>query len=152
MRQITMTVLLSLVAATALTSPRSVADNPTTIAEAKSDNQLAGTWKLLSAKYGGKEMKFPEGTTRIKHVTPTQFMWAVYDMDGKVTVGWGGSYTLKGEQYIEFPEYGVGGVSDMYKGKPQEFNWKVEGNKWHHTGKLSSGLTIEEVWERVEKK
>ena len=36
------------------------------------------------------------------------------------------------------------------KGKPQSFTWKVEGNKWLHSGTLSSGATIEEVWERVE--
>jgi len=56
---------------------------------------------------------------------------------------WGGAETLKGEQYIEIPEYGVGGVPDLFKGKPQEFTWKVEANRWYHTGKLSSGLTIE---------
>jgi hypothetical protein len=150
MRQITMTALVFLVAL-ALTSARSVAADPKK-AEAKPENKLIGTWKLLSAKYGGKEIKLPEGSTRIKHVTPVQLLWAAYDKDGKVLVGWGGAYTVKGEQYIETPEYGVGGVPDPYKGKPQEFKWKVEENKWHHTGKLSTGLTIEEVWERVEKK
>ena len=64
----------------------------------------------------------------------------------------GGSYTLKGDDYVETPEYGLGDTLDQLKGKPQEFKGKVEGNKWHHTGKLSSGTTIEEVWERVEKK
>jgi hypothetical protein len=120
--------------------------------DAKSDNQLVGTWKLISAKYGGQEVKFPEGTTMIKHVTPTQFMWANYDKDGKVTRAAGGGYTLKGEVYEETPEYGISNDFDLIKGKAQTFKWKVEGNKWHHDGKLSSGLTIEEVWERVEKK
>jgi hypothetical protein len=151
MGQITTTVLLSLVAALALTAAHSGADDPKK-EEAKPGNKLVGTWKLISAKYASKEVKRPEGTTRIKHVTPAQFMWVHYDKDGKVTWGWGGTYTLKGEQYIETPEYGVGGVPDRYKGKPQKFKWKVKGNKWYHTGKLSSGLTIEEVWERVEKK
>jgi hypothetical protein len=32
------------------------------------------------------------------------------------------------------------------------FECKVEGAKWYHNGALSSGLTIEEVWERVEPK
>ena len=141
MRKITMTALLSLVAAIALTSARSVADDAK--AEAKPGNKLVGTWKLVSAKYGGKEVKFPEGSTRIKHITPTQFIWVHSDKDGKVGGGWGGAYTLKGEQYIEIPEYGVGGVPDLFKGKPQEFTWKVEANRWYHTGKLSSGLTIE---------
>jgi hypothetical protein len=79
-------------------------------------------------------------------------MWAAHDKDGKVTQALGGPCTLKGDQYQETPEYGLGDVLEQLKGKAQSFKWKVEGNKWHHDGKLSSGLTIEEVWERVEKK
>ena len=60
-------------------------------------------------------------------------------------------YTLKGDQYVETPEYGLGNVLPALKGKPQVFTWKLDGNKWHHNGKLSIGVTIEEVWERVEK-
>jgi len=151
MRQFTMTVLLALVAAVAFTSARSAADGPKK-AEAKSENKLVGTWKLVSAKYGGNEITFPEGTTTLKHVTPTQFMWAFYDKDGKVGAALGGPYTLMGDKYEETPEYGVGDVLEPLKGKPQSFEWKVESNKWYHNGKLSSGLTIEEVWERVQKK
>ena len=119
---------------------------------AKAEHKLVGSWKLVSAKYGGKEFKFPEGTTMIKHITPTQFMWATYDKDGKVTRAAGGGYTLKGEDYEETPEYGLSADFDLIKGKSQTFKCKVDGNKWHHDGKLSNGLTIEEVWERVEKK
>jgi hypothetical protein len=65
----------------------------------------------------------------------------------------GGSYTLKDDTYEEIPEYGVGDqLLNALKGKAQSFKWKIEGNKWHHTGKLSTGQDIEEVWERVEKK
>ena len=121
-------------------------------ADANSENKLVGTWKLVSAKYGGEEFKFEEGVTTVKHVTTTQFMWASYDQDGKVTRAAGGDYTIKGEVYEETPRYGVSSDFDLIKGKAQTFQWKVEGNKWHHNGKLSNGLTIEEVWERVEKK
>ena len=125
------------------------ADDPK---EGSTLNKLVGTWKAVSAKYGGEEVKREEGVTHIKHVTPTQFMWAMCDKEGKVSAALGGSYTLKGDKYVEMPEYGTGEVLAQLKGKPQEFTWKVEGNKWYHNGKLSSGLTIEEVWERVEKK
>jgi hypothetical protein len=120
--------------------------------EPKAENKLVGTWKLISAKYGGQEHKFPEGTTTLKHVTPTQFMWATYDGDGKVTRAAGGGYTMKGDAYEETPEYGISADFDTIKGKAHTFKWKVDGNKWHHDGKLSNGLTIEEIWERVEKK
>jgi hypothetical protein len=121
-------------------------------ADAKTDNKLVGTWKLVSAKYGGQEFKFPEGSTHIKHVTPTQFMWATYDKEGKVERAAGGSYTLNGDSYEETPEYGISEDFAIIKGKAQSFKWKVDGNKWYHNGKLSNDLTIEEVWEKVEKK
>ncbi len=136
----------------ALTVAATTAQSGEAKADAKSENKLVGTWKLVSAKYGGEEFKFDEGLTTVKHVTPTQFMWASYDKDGKVTRAAGGSYTMKGDAYEEVPEYGTGEDFDVIKGKAQTFKWKVEGNKWHHNGKLSNGLTIEEVWERVEKK
>jgi len=120
--------------------------------EAKTGNKQVGTWKLISAKYNGQESKIPEGFTDLKHVTPSHFMWAVYDKDGKVVAALGGTCTLKGEEYIEVPEYGVGEGFEQLKGKEQVFKLKIEGNKWSHTGKLSNGTTIEEVWERVEKK
>jgi hypothetical protein len=127
-----------------------LADEPK--GDQKSENKLVGTWKRISAKYDGMESKLPEGMTQLKHVTPQQFMWAVYDKDGKVEACLGGSYSLNKETYEEVPEYGIGEVLEQLKGKPQTFRWKVEGNKWYHDGKLSSGTTIEEVWERVERK
>ena len=119
---------------------------------AKADNKLVGTWKRVSAKFDGQESPLPQGFTQVKHVTPTHFMWAVYGEDGKVVAALGGTCTVKGEEYIEVPEYGVGEGFDPLKGKDQVFKWKIEGNKWSHNGKLSNGTAIEEVWERVEKK
>ena len=151
MRQITMIVPLALALAVAFRPAPSAADEPKK-ADAKPANELVGTWKRISAKYDGKESRLPEGFTQLKHVTPTQFTWVLYGEDGKVVAGIGGSYSLKGDEYVETPEYGVGEVFDQLKGKQQVFKWKIEGNRWRHTGKLSSGLAIEETWERVEKK
>jgi hypothetical protein len=144
-------VAVTLIVALVLATARTPADEPNK-KEAKPENKLIGTWKLVSAKYGGKESKLPEEYTMLKHVTPTQFMWVTYDKDGKAFRAAGGPYTLKGDQYEETPEYGFGGDFTLVNRKTHSFNAKVEGNKWHHEGKLSGGLTIEEVWERVEKK
>ncbi len=127
-----------------------LADEPK--GEAKPQGELVGTWKLVSARYGGREFNFPEGMATIKHITPTQFMWASYDADGRVTRAAGGGYTLTGEAYEETPEYGLSEDFEVIRGKPQTFRCKVDGAKWYHDGKLSNGLAIEEVWERVEKK
>jgi hypothetical protein len=146
-----MAVLVSLVAVAAFTSGRSTADNPKK-AEARTENKLVGTWKQVKAKFGGRESKIPEGTTQLKHITPTHFMFVDFDKDGKFIDAFGGPYTLKGEKYEETLDYGFGDVFKTLKGKPQLFECKVEGNKWYHNGTLSSGMTIEEVWVRVEEK
>src|SRR5215813_10703551 len=151
MRQISVAVLVSLVAVAAFTSGRSTADESKKT-EAKTENKLVGTWKQVKARFRGNDVKIPEGTTQLKHITPTHFTFVDYDKDGKFIDAFGGPYTLNGEKYEETIEYGVGGVFNMLKGKRQSFECKVEGDKWYHNGTLSNGLTIEEVWERVEKK
>lgn len=154
MRQISMAVLVSLVAVaafTSFTSGRSTADDSKK-AEAMTDNKLVGTWKQVKAKFRGNEVKIPEGTTQLKHVTTTHFMFVDFDKDGKFIDAFGGPYTLKGEKYEETIEYGVGDVFKILKGKRQSFECKVEGAKWYHSGTLSNGLTIDEMWERVEPK
>lgn len=120
--------------------------------KANPQERLVGTWKMVSARYGGREVTLPDGMTHMKHVTPTHFMWATYDRDGTVNRSAGGTYTLKDDIYDELVEFGVSSDFEMLKGIIQSFKVKLEGNKWHHDGKLSSGLTIEEVWERVERK
>jgi hypothetical protein len=147
MRTIALTLLLTVAYASA-----SLSAAQAQTAEAKTDNKLLGTWKMVSAKYGGQEFKFPEGTTTLKHVTPNQFIWVSHDENGKISRAAGGRYTIKGDTYEEVPEYGLSEDFDVIKGKAQVFKWKVDGNKWLHNGKLSNGLTIEEVWERVVKK
>jgi hypothetical protein len=144
-------ILLALaLAAFGLTSAAGVADDSKSAAPAS--NKLIGTWKLVSGQYGGREFKYPAGTTMLKHVTPSQFMWVTYDEGGKVTGAAGGSYTLKGESYDEHIEYGLGDNYEVIKGQTHSFHWKMDKNQWFHSGKLASGLTIEEVWERVESK
>jgi hypothetical protein len=130
---------LALIIALAVTAATGWSADPN--GDAKSDNKLVGTWQIVSGD-----------VTTVKHVTPTHFMWASYGKDGKVTRAAGGSYTLNGEVYVETPEYGLGSDFELVNGKPQTFKWKVEGNKWYHNGKLSIGLAIHEVWEKVESK
>jgi hypothetical protein len=117
--------------------------------ESSLQDRLVGTWRLVSAKYGGQDTPFPEGWTTLKHVTPAQFMWVSYGPDGAATRAAGGAYTLQGDRYEETPEYGVGDDFNAVKSQTHSFTCRIEGDKWHHTGELKSGLTIEEVWERV---
>ena len=104
--------------------------------------KLVGTWKLVSGKYGGNEFKFPEGTTMLKHVTPTQFMWATYDKDGKVFRAAGGFYTLKGDTYEETPEYGLSSDFDLINSKTHTFKAKVGAVLALRWGNWGSGLGV----------
>ena len=111
-------------------------------AQATADGQaLLGTWRLASASYNGKEHKIDAATVTLKHVTP--------DRKGRITRAAGGAYALRGNEYSETPSYGVGSSFAAVKGQTHTFSAKVEAGKWHHSGKLASGLTIEEVWVRV---
>jgi hypothetical protein len=69
----------------------------------------------------------------LKHVTPSQFMWVTYDKDGKVTRAAGGSYTLKGDEYAETPEYGIGSDFAVIKGGTHTF--QVKGRRQHVAAK-----------------
>ncbi|MBA3313479.1 MAG: hypothetical protein M3552_13255 [Planctomycetota bacterium] len=113
------------------------------------NDRLVGTWKLVSAKYGGRTSDVPERYTMLKHITPTQFMWVSYDDEGVVRRAAGGEYTLNSGKYAEMPHYGLSADFDIIKGKPQQFDCRIDGETWHHKGELSNGLTIEEVWKRV---
>ena len=116
------------------------------------ESKLIGTWKLVSAKYGNREIDVSKLGTTLKHITPTSFVWVGYDAETKVVSRTaGGTYTLKGDQYEEIPQYGLSSDFDLIRDKPQSFKFKIEGDKWHHNGALSSGLKIEEVWERCKK-
>jgi hypothetical protein len=127
------------------------ADDGPKKAEAAPKDALVGAWKLATARYNNRDFAFPEGFTTMKMVTPGRYMLVIYHKDGSVARSSGGSYKVVGDTYEETPEFSTSEGFDAVKGKPQAFKWKVEGGKWHHGGTLSTGMVIEEVWERAEK-
>jgi len=111
--------------------------------------RLIGTWKFVSGKYGGQQGDPGQGTT-LKHITPAHFMLVSYDAKtGKVTRAFGGTYVVDGALYKETPRYGFGEDFQTVRDQEHAFECKVEADRLYQTGKLASGLTIEEVWERV---
>ncbi len=106
-----------------------------------------GTWQLVSAKANGKAVDIPAGTTVLKHVTPTDFVFVYYTPQGLITVAGGGRYTYNGTRYEESVQYGVGEGMAPYIGKTQVFTLRIEGGRWHQSGTETDGTTVEEVWE-----
>ena len=128
-----------------IASSRLAADEPKDAAAGK----RVGTWKIVSARYGGRESDLPDRLTTLKHMTPAHYMWVSYDEDGKVARTAGGPYTLKGETMESTPEYGMSADFEATRGKGQSYKVRVEGDRFHQAGTLSNGTTLEEVWERV---
>ncbi|HET9709677.1 MAG TPA: hypothetical protein VFP39_15365, partial [Gemmatimonadales bacterium] len=115
---------------------------------ARSPASAVGTWRLVTAKANGKAVDIPAGTTVLKHVTPTDFVFVYYTAQGMITVAGGGRYTYDGTRYTESVEYGVGEGMAPYIGKTQEFTLRIEGGRWYQSGTETDGTTVEEVWER----
>jgi hypothetical protein len=128
---------------------RLAADEPK--GEGAAANKLLGTWKLVSAKYDGRESTLPKEATTLKHVTPTHYTWLTFGKDGQTTRTQGGPYEFDGEVLKSTPEYGMGPGFEAIKGKVQSFEIKFHGERFFQNGTLSTGTTLEEVWERVEK-
>src|SRR5437016_3107256 len=65
-------------------------------------SRLVGTWRIVTAKYGGNQSELPRLRVTYKHVTPEGFMWLSHEKDtGKVFRAAGGTYTLHGDTYTE---------------------------------------------------
>ena len=118
---------------------------------AKGGGSHLGTWQLLSTKYGdAKEFSdYPKERQRLKMITATHFTWVDYDTKTKkISASAGGPYSLREGVYIETIAF-VGDGMETYLGKKQEFTIRVDGDKLFLSGKLSDGLKIEEVWQRM---
>ena len=111
--------------------------------------ELVGTWRLVTAKSGGETIAFPPGTTILKHLTSTHFVWLHHDRQGRITQAGGGSYVLNGSRYDETPEYGLGEGIQPLIGKRQSFTVRIAQGRWYHSGKETNGDVIEEIWERL---
>jgi hypothetical protein len=87
---------------------------------------------------------------QVKIINQTHFVWVTYAReDGKPLLLAGGTYTFDGKIYKEKVEFGGPGLPAELVGKEQTFTVELEGDKWTHSGTLSIGLRIEEVWRRV---
>lgn len=117
----------------------------------KNTPSLVGTWEMTMQKYGDAKELTPvsDDHKSLKFVTGTHFIWVWVDpKTKKITTSMGGRCQQKGDAYIETPEFATEGM-EAYLGKEQKFTAKLEGDQWTHSGQLSEGQKIEEVWKRV---
>ncbi|HVK49570.1 MAG TPA: hypothetical protein VM488_17030 [Pseudobacter sp.] len=109
---------------------------------------LAGNWRITAREQNGQmnEMK-PGPRKTLKILSGTRFQWAAINTDTKEFFGTGGgSYTFADGKYTENIEFFSRDNSRV--GASLSFNGKVEGKRWHHSGKSSKGDPISEIWSR----
>jgi hypothetical protein len=104
---------------------------------------IAGTWELISPDMPGYR--------EVKLLTGSRFAWVTYETETGMLVGSaGGTYELDGRAYIERLEFGSEALLLELIGRDQVFAADLEGDEWHHTGTLTNGVEVREVWKRLE--
>ncbi|NLU39707.1 MAG: helix-turn-helix transcriptional regulator [Bacteroidales bacterium] len=125
------------------------------LANAKNDAQqesskIIGTWKIISNKVGnGETVMASESSPSLKLITQSHFTWIRYNADTQLIEGSaGGRYIFEGDSYIEILDFGSLEMKG-YLGTKSTFKVLFDGNKMTISGNLSSGLKVEQVWEKV---
>ena len=111
---------------------------------------LEGTWELVSGVYTTAEgvvTKVDASEVRsMKVLNPTHFAFlTVSASDGKFIRAGGGPYRVEGTRYSETVRYAS---APSMVNQTYEFSYRIDGDTWHHAGRLGRGQ-LEEVWRRV---
>jgi hypothetical protein len=116
--------------------------------EEKGDIALAGLWQITARMNNGQMSAMPKAARKtIKIFSKSRFQWAAINTQtGDFSGTGGGTYTLKDGKYSETLEFFSRDSSRV--GMSLSFDALVEGNKWTHSGKSSTGNPVHEVWER----
>ena len=116
----------------------------------ETDQTLVGTWKMVNAKWDGRENDAPKRMTILRLITPTHSTRLSINRDNQVVAMAGGTYSLTHDTYNEIAAYGFGSDFEMIRDRGRSFNSRIEGNRWYHSGRSANGFTVEEIWERVD--
>ena len=117
----------------------------------KDESSPLGTWKLELYKYDEGSSYFynrPSGQPRIKLISDKYFTWVTIDsVSGRIISAAGGPFTLEGNNYTEFIEYGFG--MDNYLKTSSTYKIKIEDDILFLSGNLTGYNKIEEIWQRI---
>ena len=109
---------------------------------------LAGNWRITEREQNGKMNPMRPGPRKtLKLLSGTRFQWAAINTETREFFGTGGgTYTFSNGKYTENIEFFSRDNSRV--GASLSFDGKVNGKKWHHSGKSSKGDRIAEIWTR----
>ncbi|MDB6056947.1 MAG: hypothetical protein JWO95_791 [Verrucomicrobiales bacterium] len=129
--------LFALIGMVAMTSGQPSGNSP-------SRQDLVGTWLLVGEN--GSVSNPPGALKRLKFITPTH--WTITQSDektGVVVFHHGGTYTLKGNRYVETVEFANQNTASGI-GRKAKYTIKLEGDLLKNDG--IEGTPWKEVWKR----
>lgn len=109
---------------------------------------LAGNWRISGRMVDGKMNDIPKRDRKtLKLLTGTRFQWmAINPVTQEFFGTGGGTYRFENGKYIETIEFFSRDSTRV--GASLQFDGKVEGDTWYHSGKSSRGDDLNEVWSR----
>jgi hypothetical protein len=110
---------------------------------------LTGAWRISGrADNDGNINIIQRGVRKTMKINSgSRFQWIAFNTETKEFFGTGGGiYTAKDGQYIETLEFFSRDNNRV--GMSLNFNFKVDGKDWHHSGLSSTGNKISEIWSR----
>ena len=112
------------------------------------EGEMFGAWRITDRMRDGTMTAMRQGSRKtIKMLTGTRFQWVAFDPESKSFSGTGGgTYTFKDGKYTETIEFHSRNSDRV--GAVLPFDYKIDGNKWDHSGLSSTGNPIREIWTR----
>ncbi|OEK07213.1 hypothetical protein BFP71_01660 [Roseivirga misakiensis] len=110
------------------------------------DGDLAGAWRITDRMRNGEMQAMRLGARKtIKMITGSRFQWVAFNPESKQFSGTGGGkVVLKDGKYNEHIEFFSKNPDRV--GADLSFDYKVNGDKWDHSGLSSTGNPIREIW------
>lgn len=129
----------------------SVSTGETTMTWQRADdgkNSLAGNWRITKRKNGTQVTEIPLRPRRtLKLLTGKYFQWAAINIEtGEFSGTGGGTYTFENGKYTEQIDFFS--RDNTRVGVSLNFEGKLQGTDWIHTGLSSKGDPIHEIWSR----
>ncbi|MEP2237577.1 MAG: hypothetical protein ABJI22_04390 [Maribacter sp.] len=110
---------------------------------------LDGTWLFATRGPDTGQKRRGEESSRktLKFLMNNTFQWIAYDTESfRFSGTGGGAYSAENGIYKEHIEFFS--KDNTRVGAQLEFNYKLEENDWHHTGKNSKGEPMYEIWSK----
>lgn len=110
------------------------------------EGDLAGAWRITDRMRNGQMSAMTLGARKtIKMITGSRFQWVAFNPESKQFSGTGGgTVVLENGKYNEHIEFFSRNPDRV--GADLQFDYKVDGNKWDHSGLSSTGNPIREIW------